>query len=87
MERGFDITFPNIPLTGKERTLAQPIQPDERSVGYRYKPSGALIEELPRFRNDMAHPESLNRMTVPQSPLSAYELLIDIIARLWPKSP
>jgi hypothetical protein len=51
---------------------------------YRYKPSGVLIEELSRFRNDMAHPESWNLVTVPRSPLSAYELLIDIVARLWP---
>ena len=34
MEQGFDITFPRVPLTGKEKTLAQLIQPDERSVGY-----------------------------------------------------
>ena len=34
MERGFDVTFPNTPLTGKEKTLAQLIQPDDRSVGY-----------------------------------------------------
>jgi len=54
---------------------------------YSYKPSGVLIEELPRFRNDMAHPESWNLVTVPRSPLSAYELLIDIVARLWPKFP
>jgi hypothetical protein len=54
---------------------------------YRYKPSGVLIEELPRFRNDMAHPENWNLVTVPRSPLTAYELLIDIVARLWPKSP
>src|ERR1035438_10211868 len=27
---------------------------------YQYKPSGVLIEELPKFRNDMAHPEFWN---------------------------
>ena len=32
---------------------------------YRFKPSGVLIEELPRLRNDMAHPASCNLVTVP----------------------
>jgi hypothetical protein len=51
---------------------------------YRFKPSGILIEQLPRFRNDMAHPESWNFVTVPGSAVRAYDLLIDIVARLWP---
>jgi len=51
---------------------------------YRYKPSGVLIEELPRFRNDLAHPEKWNLIAPPGSPLGAYELLIDIVRRLWP---
>jgi hypothetical protein len=51
---------------------------------YRYKSAGVLIEELPRFRNDLAHPESWNLVAVPRSPLGTFELLIDIVARLWP---
>jgi hypothetical protein len=51
---------------------------------YQSKPSGVLIEELPKFRNDMAHPESWNLVVPPRSPLGAYELVIDIVGRLWP---
>src|ERR1035441_2267620 len=50
---------------------------------YQYKPSAVLIEELPRFRNDMAHPESWNLVLPPRAPLEGYQLLIDIVARLW----
>ncbi len=53
---------------------------------YKYKPSGILIEELPRLRNEMAHPRS-NRVTPPRTALGAYELLIDIARRLWPDPP
>ncbi len=57
---------------------------EQQREDYRYKPSGVLIEELPRFRNDLAHPESWNLVAVPRSQLSVYELLVDIVARLWP---
>jgi hypothetical protein len=42
------------------------------------------IEELPRFRNMMAHPKHFNMVTPPRSPLSAFQLLTDIVSRLWP---
>src|SRR5437879_825459 len=35
------MTFPNVPLTGKERTLLELSRPDERSVGY-----GLTVEAL-----------------------------------------
>jgi hypothetical protein len=60
--------------------------PEERRKQYRYKPSEVLIEELPRFRNEMAHPR-WNLVTPPRSALGAYELLIDIARRLWPDPP
>lgn len=50
------------------------------------KASTVLIEELPRFRNLMAHPRHFNLVTPPRSPLSAYQLLIDIVSRLWPSA-
>jgi hypothetical protein len=53
---------------------------------YRYKPARILTEELPRFRNDMAHPESWNLVAIPRSSLTVYELLVDVAARLWPDS-
>ncbi len=52
----------------------------------RPKLSDALIEELPRFRNEMAHP-AWNLVTPPRSALGAYALLIDIVKRLWPDPP
>lgn len=48
------------------------------------KNSEVLIEGLPRFRNMMAHPQGFNLVTPPRSPLMAYELLIDMVSRLWP---
>ena len=54
---------------------------------YLPKPSGVLIEELPKFRNDMAHPEFWNMVVPPRSPLGAYELAVDILSRLWPNVP
>jgi hypothetical protein len=54
---------------------------------YQAKTSTVLIEELPRFRNMMAHPKQFNLVTPPGSPLSAFQLLTDIVSRLWPQSP
>jgi hypothetical protein len=51
--RGFDLTFPYVPLTGQERSLADLTQPDERSLGYRLDveklqaPYIAIEERLP----------------------------------------
>ena len=53
---------------------------------YQAKPSTVLIEELPRFRNMMAHPQRFNLVTPPGSPLSAFQLLTDIVSRMWPSS-
>ncbi len=39
------------------------------------KPSAVLIEELPKFRNMMAHPQRFNLVMPPHSPLAAFELL------------
>jgi hypothetical protein len=52
---------------------------------YQSKASTVLIEELPKFRNMMAHPQRFNFVTVPRSALSGYQLLIDVVSRLWPK--
>ncbi len=52
---------------------------------YQAKASTVLIEELPRFRNMMAHPKQFNLVTPPGSPLSAFRLLTDIVSRLWPE--
>ncbi len=60
--------------------------PEKRRKHYQYKLSEVLIEELPRFRNEMAHPR-WNLVTPPRSALGAYELLIDIARRLWSDPP
>jgi hypothetical protein len=49
---------------------------------YRAKASTVLIEELPRLRNMMAHPR-FNLVVFPRAPIGTYELLIDLVARLW----
>jgi hypothetical protein len=51
---------------------------------HRYTPSGVLIEELPRFRNEMAHPMFRSFIVGPRLPLEAFELAVDIVSRLWP---
>lgn len=45
--------------------------------------SKVLIEGLPHFRNMMAHPRHYNMMLFPRAPIGTYELLIDVVARLW----
>ena len=57
---------------------------DEQRQGYAYKPSSVLIEELPRLADDVARPEWCSLMVGPRSSLSAYELLIEVVSRLWP---
>jgi hypothetical protein len=47
------------------------------------KASSVLIEELPRFKNMMAHPNQFDLVKPPGSPLSAFQLLTDIVSRLW----
>lgn len=45
-----------------------------------------LIQELPRLRNLLAHPSEKNRMTVgPSGAIESYELLVEIVSRLWPR--
>lgn len=59
---------------------------DSQRKQFEPKTSKVLIEELPRFRNMMAHPKQFNLVTPPRSPLSAFQLLIEIVGRLWPNS-
>ena len=57
---------------------------DSQRKHYQPKASTMLIEELPRFRNMMAHPKHFNLVTPPGSPLSSFQLLTDVVSRLWP---
>jgi hypothetical protein len=50
---------------------------------YRPKASTVLVEELPRFRNMMAHPQHFNFIVFPRAPIGTFELLIEVVARLW----
>ncbi len=52
---------------------------------YQSKASTVLIEELPKFGDMIAHPQRFNFVTVPRSALSGYQLLTDIVSRLWPE--
>lgn len=53
---------------------------------YAPKPADPIIEELPRLRNDMAHPW-FNMVLPPRSAVGAYDLATDILRRLWPALP
>lgn len=53
---------------------------------YSPKPADAIIEELPRLRNDIAHPW-INMVLPPRSAVGAYDLATDILRRLWPDLP
>lgn len=59
---------------------------DEQRHHYSPKPRDALIEELPRIRNDLAHPW-FNTILPPRSAVGAYDLATDILRRLWPDVP
>jgi hypothetical protein len=56
---------------------------EEERSRYRPKNADALIEGLPRFRNMLAHPQHYDLILVPRAPIGTYELLVDIVARLW----
>jgi hypothetical protein len=56
---------------------------EARKNHYRPKASTVLVEELPRFRNMMAHPQHFNFTVFPRAPIGTFELLIEIVARLW----
>lgn len=49
-------------------------------------PAKVLTEELPNFRNDMAHPRFYNFVVVPGAAVRAFDLLTNIVSRLWPDS-
>jgi hypothetical protein len=57
---------------------------DRQRKHYCPKASTVLTQELPRLRNIMAHPEQFNLVLPPASPLSAFQLLTNIVIRLWP---
>lgn len=79
-------------LLGKNPTLAD-IKAcwdgltDSQRKHYQPKVSTVLIEELPRFRNMMVHPTKFSLVTPPRSPLSAFQLLVDLVGRLWRPDP
>lgn len=50
---------------------------------YQPKPSTMLVEALPRLRNMMAHPHHFNLIVFPRAPIGTYELLVDVVTRLW----
>jgi hypothetical protein len=56
---------------------------DAQRKHYQAKASTVLIEELPKFRNMMAHPKRFTLVTPPGSPLATFQLLTDIAGLLW----
>ena len=73
MERGFDLTFPRVPLTGQEKTLEELIQPDERSTSYRLdvKALQAPYLELEKWLSDTI-PSTLRRRIEASRQLAVY---------------
>lgn len=59
---------------------------EEQRKQYSYRSSGVLIEELPRLAASLGHPSICNTLVGPRSSLGAYELMTDIVSRLWPDS-
>jgi hypothetical protein len=57
---------------------------EEDRKKYQSDSADVLVEELPKLRNWMAHPSDWNWVSIFRSPLAAFELLVDIINRLWP---
>jgi hypothetical protein len=47
-------------------------------------PAKVLTDELPNFRNEMAHPRFYNFVVVPGASVRAFDLLTDMVNRLWP---
>jgi len=55
----------------------------EGQKAYMVDNAAILIEELPRLRNEMAHP-TFNMVSFPRSAIDAYRQLIEICRHLWP---
>jgi len=57
---------------------------DTQRAGLTANPAKVLTDELPNFRNEMAHPRFYNFVVVPSAAVRAFDLLTDIVSRLWP---
>lgn len=55
---------------------------EEEQRRYQSCPAEVLVEELPKFSDELAHPE-INLIVAPRSALGAYQLAVDILGRLW----
>jgi hypothetical protein len=56
--------------------------PRQKRQHFQPKNSTVLIDGLPQLRNEMAHP-NFNLTVFPRAPVGTFELLVDIVARLW----
>jgi hypothetical protein len=56
---------------------------DEERARYAFKPLDVIIDELPRLRNELAHPASFNMTLAVRSAVDGYWQAIEIISRLW----
>lgn len=56
---------------------------DEDRASLKRTAAELLTQELPNFRNMMAHPRDYNFLTFPNAPLRAFDLLTDVVSRLW----
>jgi hypothetical protein len=57
---------------------------DEEKSGFQYNNAQILIEEIPKLRNELAHPATVNWIFPPRSSIDGYWQVVEILNHLWP---
>lgn len=58
------------------------LSPDERK-GFQYNNAQVIAEEIPKLRNELAHPETTNWIVPPRSAIDGYWQVVEIFNHLW----
>lgn len=57
---------------------------DEKKSEFQYNNAQILIEEIPKLRNELAHPKTVNWIFPPRSAIDGYWQVVEILNHLWP---
>ena len=57
---------------------------DKEKREFQYNNAQILIEEIPKLRNELAHPETVNWILPPRSAIDGYWQVVEILNHLWP---
>ena len=57
---------------------------NERKSEFQYNNAQIFIEEIPKLRNGLAHPETVNWILPPRSAIDGYWQVVEILNHLWP---